>query len=77
MLIFIYSKLAALKAIYTMKKIIVKESQLINITEKVIKEQISDDPNSFSTEIQDVDFYGLENHFPEYKGSYKRNNRSL
>ena len=51
-----------------MKKIIVKESQLINITEKVIKEQISDDPNSFSTEIQDVDFYGLENHFPEYKG---------
>ena len=51
-----------------MKRIIVKESQLINITEKVIKEQISDDPNSFSTEIQDVDFYGLENHFPEYKG---------
>jgi len=51
-----------------MKKIIVKESQLVNITEKVIKEQLSDDPNAFATEIKDVDFYGLENYFPEYKG---------
>ena len=39
-----------------MKKIIVKESQLINITENVIREQFSDDPNSFSTQVDDVDF---------------------
>jgi hypothetical protein len=51
-----------------MKKIIVKESQLINITEKVIKEQFSDDPNAFTTDINDVDVYGLEKYFPEYKG---------
>jgi len=51
-----------------MKKIIIKESQLINITENVIKEQLSDDPNSFTTEVGDVDFLGLENYFPEYKG---------
>ena len=51
-----------------MKKIIVKESQLVNITEKVIKEQFADDPNAFTTEIKDVDFYGLEKYFPEYKG---------
>ena len=46
-----------------MKKIIVKESQLVNITEKVIKEQYSDDPNAFNTEVQDVSFYGLEKIF--------------
>lgn len=51
-----------------MKKIIVKESQLVNITENVIKEQFSDDPNSFSTQIDDVDLLGLGNYFPEYKG---------
>ena len=51
-----------------MKKIIVKESQLVNVAEKVIKEQFSDDPNSFSTQVDDVDFMGLENYFPEYKG---------
>ena len=51
-----------------MKKIIVKESQLVDITEKIIREQFSDDPNAFTTEIKDVDFYGLEKYFPEYKG---------
>ena len=51
-----------------MKRIIVKESQLANITENVINEQFSDDPNSFSTQVDDVDFIGLENYFPEYKG---------
>ena len=51
-----------------MKRIIVKESQLANITENVINEQLSDDPNSFSTQVDDVDFIGLENYFPEYKG---------
>tara|TARA_R110002110_G_scaffold194412_1_gene403259 strand:- start:1762 stop:2244 length:483 start_codon:yes stop_codon:yes gene_type:complete len=51
-----------------MKKIIIKESQLVNITENVIKEQFSDDPNSFSTQVDDVDFIGLGNYFPEYKG---------
>ena len=50
-----------------MKKIIVKESQLINITENVIREQFSDDPNSFSTQVDDVDFSGLQNYFPEYR----------
>ena len=50
-----------------MKKIIVKESQLINITENVIKEQFSDDPNSFSTQVDDVDFSGLQSYFPEYR----------
>ena len=35
-----------------MKKIILKESQLVNITEKVIKEQYSDDPNAFETGVK-------------------------
>ena len=39
-----------------MKKIILKESQLVDITEKVIKEQYSDDPNSFETGVKDVSF---------------------
>ena len=51
-----------------MKKIIVKESQLVNVTENVIREQISDDPNAFTTEVQDVSFYGLEKYFNEYSG---------
>jgi|TARA_B100001758_G_scaffold241722_1_gene248931 hypothetical protein len=51
-----------------MKKIIVKESQLTNVVENVVKEQLSDDPNAFSTEVQDVSFYGLEKYFPEYVG---------
>ena len=51
-----------------MKKIIVKESQLTNVVESVVKEQFSDDPNAFSTEVQDVSFYGLEKYFSEYKG---------
>ena len=67
MYIFIICKLAALKAIYTMKKIILKESQLVNITEKVIREELSGDPNSFSTQVDDVDFSGLQNYFPEYR----------
>ena len=36
--------------------------------ETILSEQFSDDPNTFTTEIDDVDFYGLENYFPEYKG---------
>ena len=51
-----------------MKKIIVKESQLTNVVENVVKEQFSDDPNAFMTEVQDVSFYGLEKYFSEYKG---------
>jgi len=51
-----------------MKKIIVKESQLTNVVENVVKEQLSDDPNAFMTEVQDVSFYGLEKYFSEYKG---------
>jgi len=51
-----------------MKKIILKESQLVNITEKVIKEQYSDDPNAFTTDVKDVSFYGLEKYFTEYSG---------
>ena len=50
-----------------MKKIIVKESQLVNITENVIREQFSDDPNAFTTEVKDVSFYGLEKYFSEYE----------
>ena len=50
-----------------MKKIIVKESQLVNVEENVIREQFSDDPNAFSTEVSDVSFSGLKNYFPEYK----------
>tara|TARA_Y100001963_G_C6745980_1_gene431612 strand:+ start:681 stop:1169 length:489 start_codon:yes stop_codon:yes gene_type:complete len=34
----------------------------------VLKEQVSDDPNSFTTEITDVNFSGLDMYFPEYKG---------
>jgi len=49
-----------------MKKIILKESQLVNITENVIKEQFSDDPNAFSTQVDDCDFLGLQTYFPEY-----------
>ena len=51
-----------------MKKIIVKESQLTNVVENVVKEQFSDDPNAFMTEVQDVSFYGLEKYFSEHKG---------
>ena len=40
----------------------------VNGTENVIKEQFSDDPNSFSTQVDDVDLLGLGNYFPEYKG---------
>tara|TARA_R110002020_G_scaffold96434_3_gene230927 strand:- start:217 stop:699 length:483 start_codon:yes stop_codon:yes gene_type:complete len=50
-----------------MKRIIVKESQLINITENVIKEQFSDDPNTFRTKVEDVDLLGLKDYFPEYR----------
>ena len=60
-------KLKSFKSYLKMKKIIVKESQLINITENVIRERFSDDPNSFSTQVDDVDFSGLQNYFPEYK----------
>jgi|TARA_R110002167_G_scaffold35070_4_gene111933 hypothetical protein len=35
---------------------------------KIIKEQFSEDPNTFTTEIDDVDFYGLETYFTEYEG---------
>ena len=49
-----------------MKKIIIKESQLVNVAEKVIKEQFSDDPNAFSTQVDDCDFLGLQTYFPEY-----------
>ena len=45
------------------KKIIKQE-----LTKKTIKEQISEDPNTFTTEIDDVDFYGLKDYFPEYEG---------
>ena len=51
-----------------MKKIILKESQLVTVTENVIEEQFSDDPNSFSTQVDDLDFLGIESYFPEYEG---------
>ena len=51
-----------------MKKIIVKESQLVDITEKIIREQFSDDPNAFTTDVKDVSFYGLEKYFTDYVG---------
>ena len=50
-----------------MKKIIVKESQLTRITENVIREQFSDDPNAFTTKVDDVNLVGLKDYFPEYK----------
>jgi|TARA_R110000803_G_scaffold124028_4_gene191841 hypothetical protein len=43
------------------KKIIKQE-----LTKKTIKEQISEDPNTFITEIDDVSFSGLKEYFPEY-----------
>ena len=43
------------------KKIIKQE-----LTKKTIKEQISVDPNTFITEIDDVSFSGLKEYFPEY-----------
>ena len=51
-----------------MKKIIVKESQLVNITENVINEQFADDPNAFSTQVDDLDFLGIQRYFPQYEG---------
>ena len=60
------------------KKITLKESDIVRIVNKVVKkheknetivsEQFYDDPNTFTSEIEDVDFFGLENYFPEYKG---------
>ena len=50
-----------------MRKIIVKESQLVNVAENVIKEQFSDDPNTFRTNVEDVDLIGLKDYFPEYR----------
>ena len=50
-----------------MRKIIVKESQLVNVAENVIKEQFSDDPNAFRTSVDDVDLVGLKDYFPEYR----------
>ena len=50
------------------KKIKLSESQLTDVVQRVIKEQLSDDPNTFTTEIDDVDFSGLQNYFSEYNG---------
>lgn len=59
------------------KKIVLKESDIVRMVNKVVKkheknenivEQFSDDPNTFTSEIEDVDFFGLENYFPQYKG---------
>ena len=43
------------------KKIKLSESQLTKVVENVIKEQInfSDDPNSFTTKVDDVDMFGV------------------
>ena len=49
-------------------KIKLSESQLTDVVQRVIKEQLSDDPNTFTTEIDDVDFSGLQNYFSEYNG---------
>ena len=69
MLIFIICKLASKLAFNIMKKkISLKQDQLVKIIDRVITEQWSDDPNTFTTEINDVDFSGLQNYFPEYKG---------
>jgi|TARA_R100000808_G_C2104239_1_gene120388 hypothetical protein len=45
-----------------------KSLQQILREETLMKEQFSDDPNAFTTEITDVTFSGLESYFPEYKG---------
>ena len=49
------------------KKISLKQDQLVKIIDKVITEQWNDDPNAFSTQVDDVDFSGLQSYFPEYK----------
>ena len=49
-------------------KIKLSESQLTDVVQRVINEQLSDDPNTFTTEINDVDFSGLQNYFSEYNG---------
>ena len=52
------------------KQIKLSEAQLTTAVEKVITEKLGvyndDDPNSFTTQIDDVDFFGLKNYFPEY-----------
>ena len=50
-----------------MKKIIVKESQLVNVATNVLNEQFNDDPNAFRTQVEDVDIFGLKKHFPQYE----------
>tara|TARA_R110000824_G_scaffold379482_4_gene571492 strand:+ start:1363 stop:1857 length:495 start_codon:yes stop_codon:yes gene_type:complete len=52
------------------KQIKLSEVQLTTAVEKVITERLglyNDDPNSFSTQVDDVDFSGLKSYFPEYK----------
>ena len=52
MLIFIICKLASKLAFNIMKKkISLKQDQLVKIIDRVITEQWSDDPNTFTTEI--------------------------
>jgi hypothetical protein len=66
--IFIICKQASKLAFNIMrKKISLKQDQLVKIIDKVIVEQFNDDPNTFSTQVDDVDFSGLQNYFPEYK----------
>jgi len=53
------------------KQIKLSEVQLTTAVEKVITERLGlyndDDPNSFSTQVDDVDFFGLKSYFPEYE----------
>jgi len=45
-----------------------KSLQQILREETLMREQFSDDPNAFTTDVTDVTFTGLESYFPEYKG---------
>ena len=52
------------------KKIKLSESQITEVVQSIIKEQTNffDDPNSFTTKVEDVDMFGIGDYFPEYKG---------
>ena len=49
------------------------KTHLINLVDRlvanspVLKEQRSEDPNAFRTQVEDVDLFGLKDYFPEYR----------
>lgn len=50
------------------KKHLIKLVDRLVSNSPTLNEQFNEDPNTFTTEIEDVNFYGLENYFPEYQG---------